>query len=449
MRTEREQGHASQRRSDRSAAVTSDSRAAVRLGDGFLYCLKVFLAVRIGLSLVALFAVAILPNLAVLHGPQGYALPGPVDVPGWAAHGITPGWHNVVTAWERFDGLWYLRIADAGYRNHDGSAAFFPLYPMLTRGISWSIGRHPLAAALLLSNAAFLASLVVMYALTARELSVEVARRATLYLAVFPTAFFFLAPYSESLFLLLVLLTFWWARGGRWAAAAAAALLAALTRNLGLLLALPLAVEGWQQAREARRASTVGDGRAGRAGQHALRLTQVPRARRALLGGLAAGCGAALGTGLYLLFWHHKAGDWLAPLHQETNWERLRQNPLVTLAKGTHEAFRWIGVYPGGYHLMDWLIVVPLLVAAIFVFVRLRPAYGIYVWASLLAPLSFIFAGRPLMSLPRFALPLFPVFWVLGRWTKNRQGRHDLVLVCSAGLLTVLLVLFVDWFYVF
>jgi hypothetical protein len=294
--------------------------------------------------------------------------------------------------------------------------------------VSWAIGRHPLAAALLVSNLSFLAALVVMYALTAREMSPEIARRATLYLAVFPTAFFFMAPYSESLFLVLVLLTFWWARGGRWALAALAAFLAALTRNLGLLLAIPLAVEGWLQWREARR-------------EH--------RSSRAQLAGLGAGAAAAVGTLTYLWFWYVKAGDWLAPLHQETNWERELQNPLVTLAKGTHEALRWIGIYPGGYHLMDWLIVVPLLIVGIFVFVRLRPTYGIYVWASLLAPLSFIFSGRPLMSLPRFALPLFPLYWTLARWTKDRSGRHELVLVCSAGMLTVLLVLFVNWFYVF
>jgi hypothetical protein len=448
VRTER-------RRTDTAEAAADSSAATrvVRFRDGFLYCLKVFLAVRIGLSIVALFAVAILPNLAVLHGPANYALPGPVDVPGWPAHGITPGWHNVVTAWERFDGLWYLRIADTGYHNHDGSAAFFPLYPMVTRGVSLVIGRHPLAAALLVSNLGFLAALVVMYALAAREVSPETAKRATLYLAVFPTAFFFLAPYSESLFLLLALLTFWWARGGRWALAALATFLAALTRNVGLLLAIPLAVEGWLQWREARARGIGPDGGDGagvfgRSGRLAIP-SSAGRPRRALLAGVGAGAAAAAGTVTYLWFWQIKAGDWLAPLHQETNWERELQNPLATVAKGTHEALRWIGIYPGGYHLMDWLIVVPLLIVGIFVFVRLRPTYGIYVWASLLAPLSFIFTGRPLMSLPRFALPMFPLYWTLARWTKDRPGRHELVLVCSAGMLTVLLVLFVNWFYVF
>jgi hypothetical protein len=53
------------------------------------------------------------------------------------------------------------------------------------------------------------------------------------------------------------------------------------------------------------------------------------------------------------------------------------------------------------------------------------------------------------MSVPRFVLPLFPVLWVAGRWTAGREGRHEVVLLASAALLGVLLVLFVNWYYVF
>ena len=58
----------------------------------------------------------------------------------------------------------------------------------------------------------YLAALVVLYGLTAREYDVPTARRATVLLALFPASFFFLVPYSESLFLLLTVLTFWWFR---------------------------------------------------------------------------------------------------------------------------------------------------------------------------------------------------------------------------------------------
>jgi hypothetical protein len=406
--------------------VTIPRRAAghaVRLRDGMRYGLLVFLCVRIGLSIIALAATALLPHTKTVEPPANAVLPHPVSVPGWPAHLFEPGWHNLFTAWERFDGLWFLRIADGGYANADGSAAFYPLYPILIRGVSFLIGNHPFAAALIVANACFAGSLVVLYALTLRETSSEdIARRSVLYLAVFPTAFFFLAPYSESLFLLLVLLMFWFIRDDRWGPGAAAAGLAALTRNLGVVLVVPMAVEAWRQIRHSS------DGVVRR----------------------AVACAApVLAIVPYLWFWYQLSGDWLAPIHQQANWERKLENPILTLAKGTHEAFRWIGVYAGGYHLLDWLIVMPVLAGALYAAVRFRPTYGAYVWASLLPPLAFIFAGRPLMSLPRFALPLFPVFWAFARWTEGSRAKQDMVLLASSALLGILLLLFVNWYYVF
>lgn len=428
-------------RAQTPAATTGDERVGTDDGErstaerspwipphlrgGLLHCLKVFLCVRIALSVLALVGVAVLPHFsgAATTLPSGATVPGPVGVPGWPAEEIAPGWHNLVTAWERFDGLWYLRIADGGYDSGDGSAAFFPLYPLTIRGMSFALGGHPLAAALLVSNLAFLAALMMLYVLSRSELGEEDARKAVVYAAVFPTAFFFISPYSESLFMLLVLVSVWGARRRRWAAAAAAGILAALTRNLGLLLVGVLAVEAIHQALERR-----------------------PRRLqpRAVLASIAP----VAGTLAYLAYWRARSGDWLAPLHQQTGWQRQLENPLFTLMDATREAFRWIAVYPGGYHLLDWLVVVPVVVAAVYAAWRFRPAYGLYVVGSLLVPLSYVFAGRPLMSVPRFALPLFPVYWAFARWNRT-QLRHQLFVACSAAGLGLLTLLFVNWYYVF
>lgn len=396
--------------------------AEVRAGLG--YCLKVFLTVRLGLSLVAAAAAATLPNAASLPAAvrARAGIPGPVGVPGWPAHGITQGWGLLLTSWERFDALWFLRIAVHGYANGDGSAAFFPLYPLTIRWTSAALGGHPLGAALLVSNLAFLLVLVVLYLLTRSELDDATARRAVLYAAVFPTALFFLAPYSESLFLLLALVSLWAARRERWWAAGLAGALAALTRSIGLVLVLPLAIEAVQRWRETRR----------------------PR-----IGALAWSAVPALGTLAYLLFWRHLSGDWLAPLHQQSGWQRHPELPWVTLWHATLDAVRYVGIYAGGYHELDWLISVPALVAGGYAAVKLRPLYGAYTWASFIVPLSFVFDGRPLMSFPRFVLPVFPVFWAMALWTRDRPARHQLVVALSGVLLGVLTLLFVNWYYVF
>jgi hypothetical protein len=155
------------------------------------------------------------------------------------------------------------------------------------------------------------------------------------------------------------------------------------------------------------------------------------------------------GIGLYLLFWRLKAGDWLAPLHQQANWEREPAAPWVSVWLATREAFRWIGQYPGGYHLLDWLLVVPALAAGVWAAFRARPSYAVYAWASLLVPLSFIFPPRPFMSVPRFLLVIFPLVWATAAWAERRRGVHEALMGVFALGLGLMTVLFVNWYFVF
>jgi hypothetical protein len=413
---------------DGSARNASDRRAGERgtLRDGLLYCVRVFVGTRLALAVIGLIGVALLPDFSqVSEGVRGQLpiVPTPVSVPGWPAHPVTPGWHNVFTAWERLDALWFLRIATHGYAKTDASAAFFPLYPALIAALSFVFGGRPFAASLVVSNGAFLAALMVLFVLTRTEFSDEAARKAVLYAAVFPTAFFFLAPYSESLFLLLALVSFWSARRRRWALAGVTGALAALTRNIGVLLVAALVVEAVHQWMERGR-------------------DRVPV--KEVLWSLLP----AVGLGAYLLYWQLFSGDWLAPLHQQANWQRELANPLVTLGRGTEEAFRFQGIYPGGYHTLDWLIAVPVLGAGIYAAFRLRPTYGVYAVAALLVPLASMFAARPLIAYSRYALPVFPIYWAFAKWTKGRRVAHELLVAVSAALLGLMALLFVNWYYV-
>jgi Gpi18-like mannosyltransferase len=326
------------------------------------------------------------------------------------------------TAWERFDALWFLRIADGGYRLGDGSAAFFPLYPLVTRGLSFVMGGHPLAAATLVSNAAFLGGLILTYLLTTTELSERAARTTILLMCLFPTAHFFLMPYSESLFFLLSVTAFWGARRGRWAVAGVAGALTALTRSVGVALVPALLVEAFHQRDEGR--------------------------GRTWPGVLAAGA-TLCGLLAYSGYWGIRAGEWLAPITRQANWERTFSWPWVTLWDGTGDAFGHLGERYGGYWLIDWLIVVPMLAASVYAVVRMRPSYAVYLWCSLLIPLTFVFEGRPLMSMPRFILPLFPAFWGLELGLERLRIPRAPVLAAEAAGLGILAVLTVNWYYIF
>ncbi|MHB8170231.1 MAG: mannosyltransferase family protein [Thermincolia bacterium] len=120
---------------------------------------------------------------------------------------------TIIGGLSHWDGRWFIRVATEGYTVK--SAAFFPLYPSLIKMLQ-NLGIEPHVGALLISNIAFFLILVVFYHLLSRDYDHQVAVRSLWYLSLFPTAFFFSALYSESLYLLFVLLTMYLGRSRRW-----------------------------------------------------------------------------------------------------------------------------------------------------------------------------------------------------------------------------------------
>jgi Mannosyltransferase (PIG-V) len=159
------------------------------------------------------------------------------EVPGgWK--GVANWWLN---PWTTYDSQWFLSIAQHGYSTAQ-TTAFFPLYPFLLR----LAGPHEVAMAawgVLVSNAAFAGSLLLLHRLTTFDFDERIAIRAVWLLAFFPSTTVFSAVYTESVFLLLIVGSFLCARQGRWGGAGALALLAALTRNSGPVIFVALLFE--------------------------------------------------------------------------------------------------------------------------------------------------------------------------------------------------------------
>ena len=152
--------------------------------------------------------------------------------------GQRPGVHYAASAnpllavWGRWDAEHYLRIAGQGYFGTE--PAFFPLYPLLIRIVSGFTGSL-LVAGLIVSNTASFLSLLYLYKLVEHEYNRHVAQRATFFVSIFPTAIFFSAVYSESLFLFLTVASFYYVRERRWLMAGVFGFFAALTRSEGVL----------------------------------------------------------------------------------------------------------------------------------------------------------------------------------------------------------------------
>src|SRR4051812_4758890 len=91
----------------------------------------------------------------------------------------------------------YVGLALHGY-DQPLRAAFFPLYPLLARALTAPLD-SPIAGALAISLAAFAAALYLLHRLVALEAGERYARAALWVVALFPTAFFYSAIYTESL----------------------------------------------------------------------------------------------------------------------------------------------------------------------------------------------------------------------------------------------------------
>src|SRR5918997_3291084 len=160
--------------------------------------------------------------------------------------------------WSHWDGEHYVALAAGGYLQPPEfvSPAFFPLYPLLMRSFAELFGGSVTWGSLsvwgpLISLAALPFALFFVYRIAEEHWDSGVARGAVLALALFPTAFFLNAAYTESLFLALSAGSLWAARVRRdLLLACALAALATATRNVGVFLLVPLAYEwlkGWRE----------------------------------------------------------------------------------------------------------------------------------------------------------------------------------------------------------
>jgi hypothetical protein len=323
----------------------------------------------------------------------------------------------VTEIWSRADSAWFVAIARHGYSGN-GSAAFYPLYPLADALLGRAFAGYYVSAGIVISLACCLGAFVLLYRLALPRLGADGARRALLYLALFPMSLFLQAVYSESLYLLCCLGAFVLAERRRWLGAGVVIGLAVLTRFDGIALVLPVALMAWRS----------------------------PERRRALASLLAA----PVLAGLYPLWLEVKLHAPYAEFAAEANWGRhlSRAGPLGGLWYGFRKAWTGIELLAGGrsgnlqaaaHNLEYFAFLVVFVWLGIEAWRRFGAPYGLFVLVSLAFALSAPTGGYPLLSLPRFCLPLFPAFLVLAAIATTPR-RDRLILVLSSAFLAVAIV---------
>ncbi len=115
--------------------------------------------------------------------------------------------------------------------------------------VSPLIWRNPEVAAVVVSNAALLGAGSLLNELIRLDYTDDrISRSALAFLMFSPVSFYFSSAYTESIFLVLAVGAFYAARTDRWLIACLCGMCLSATRNLGVIIALPLLVEFvWQR----------------------------------------------------------------------------------------------------------------------------------------------------------------------------------------------------------
>lgn len=355
-----------------------------------LYVVVIFAAVHLFLNIwmwgvMQVFPTAALPSLPNLY--KGVAME-------------TNPW---LEPWQRWDTPQYQAIAERGYTAFDTALFTPPLYPLLVHLVSRLMGGNTLLAGMVVSGIACLLSLFALHRLACLEFNDEMqARRAVLYLAVFPTAIFLFAVYTESLFLLGVMMALMSVRLKKWAWAGVWGAVVALTRTPGILILVPLAWASWSAWRS-------GD-------------------RKGWLAPSIALAGAALFPA-YVFFGLHlsptaitaavgRGGKLAFP-----GWNIIEAASRILRGQLVEE------------NLIELAFTLFFIVLTVFIWKKLPRLYGVYAVTLMLLFLTRLGSPQPLVSMARYVLEIFPAFLVLAAWGR-RPGINRLILYLSwLGLL--------------
>lgn len=323
-------------------------------------------------------------------------------------------WREAFTIWSRWDALTFLKIAEHGY-SKDNTLVAYPLYPWLTRTLSY-VTQDYLAAALLISTIASVTAAVLLRRLVRLDFPNAIALRAVWFFMIFPTSFFLHVNYTESLFLALAFACLLSARTDRWPEAGVLAAMAAMTRATGLALLPVLCVEVVQQWRAQRRWRWQ----------------------------WLAPLGVPLGYSVYLAINHHVAGSAFA--FMEVRRKVFRTQPAWPW-HGIHQLIGDLHRQPNQAEIVaaaELLFVAIALVFVIIAWFKLRPSYATWMTVNWLgfAGLAFI------QSAPRYCLALFPMFILFALCARNRVC-YALITVSSLLYLSIFAGLFARGWWAF
>ena len=308
-------------------------------------------------------------------------------------------WRNL----GNWDGGHFLSIAQHGYIEKY-QYAFFPLYPLLINWMS-NITHDYLVAALIISITCVFLTVHLLYGLVSLDFDRKIAQKVILFILIFPTSFYLLTAYSESLFLFLTVSTYFFARKKKLLLATILASLATATRLVGLAVAIGLLIE-------------------------VLTTTGLNRRNWYVLFSFS-------GFLIYSLYLYKIIGDPFYFLVAEQHWQRNIAIPIFGFWE-TIKSLSRSGFITNHFNaFLDLCFAIFGTGFVIRTFRFLPPSYSIYSLISVLIPLF----TPTLSSMPRFILPIFPIFILVALIKKDYLiFAYQLILIMLLGAFAILFI---------
>ena len=317
--------------------------------------------------------------------------------------------------WQRWDTLHYQAIAERGYTAFENALFVPPLYPLLIQGVSFALDENTLFSGILISNIAYLLGLIAFYRYAFEESKDEkISGRSLVYLASFPAAFYFLAAYTESLFLLSASLTLLFTLQRKWFPAGIWGGLAALSRLTGAILIIPLtyaAVTASRNSKDWKSWSAV--------------------------------IGTAIGAAILPLYtwWFLNRPPWTPMLIQSARFSGGFSFPGLNVLHAIERVFlgkAFISDY------IDLAFILIFTVLAVPVFQKLSRLSAVYYLSYLTLYFLREAGGQPLLGTARYVLVFLPAFIILGKAGTSRRFNR-IILYTSWMLLLFMVGQFAIW----
>ncbi len=329
--------------------------------------------------------------------------------------------------WNKWDSNHYLFLAENWYVNAPLDKkyllVFYPLYPLLTM-VTHIFVRDYFAAGIIVSNICISVAAYFLYKLCQLEFNDKISMRAVKYMLIYPFAFFFGITYTESLFIALCIMSIYYIRRNSWGWAGFFGMLASFTRNQGLMLLVPAAVEYILTFRVV----------------YNIRKLQIKKLIQDFIHNGIFVCIIPIGFFLYLFINKAVSGEWFRFLeYQKENWHntmtffgsnlKLHMDYIIMGHKNTMGI--WIP------QIVSFALV---LVLAFYGLNKMRTSYLAFIMAYLI----FSYSPSWLLSGPRYILCLFPIYMLFAKFTEKSKVLDAILTVLSIALLCFYSILFVQ-----